>query len=199
MLQHLARPADPLRLQLIKGHNPIHQAHGQSLVGPVLTAEKPNLPCLALAHHPRQIAGAKAPIKTAHPRSRLAKYGVLSSQAQVTQQVQHLATTDRVTRHQGNHHLRQAADQALQIQHIEPGQTRLVEIAPIAAHALIAASAKGPATISRWAGAGKQHHPDPRVVADSRKGVAKLLHGAGPEGVALVGSIDRDAGDPLLA
>ena len=164
-----------------------------------MTAEKPDLPCLALSHQPGKVAGAKAAIKTAHPRSRLAKYGVLSRQAQIAQQVQHLATTDRVTGHQGNHHLRQAADQALQIQHIETGQTRLVEIAPIAAHALIAASAKGPATISRWAGSGKQHHPDPRVVANTRKGVAKLLHGAGPEGVALVGSVDRDAGDPLLA
>jgi hypothetical protein len=101
--------------------------------------------------------------------------------------VQHLAAADRVARHQGDHHLGQAADQPLQIEHVEAGQAVLVQVAPVAPHALVAAGTEGPAPIGRRPGAGEQHHAETGVLAHPREGIAELHHGAGPEGVALAG------------
>ena len=199
VLHHLPGPADPLGLQLGQGNHPIHQSHRQGLVGAVLAAEEPDFARLALAHHPGQVAGPKAPVKTAHPRPRLAKHGVLRRQAQIAEQMQHLAAADGIARHQGNHHLGQAADQALQVEHIEPGQAGLIHIATIAAHALVAAGAEGPAPVGGRPDPAEQHHPHPGVVPHPGEGVAEFLHGARPEGIALVGPVDPDPGDPLLA
>ena len=129
----------------------------------------------------------------------MAKDGIVGGDAQVAEQVQHLAAADGVARHEGDHHLGQAADQPLQVEHVEPGQARLIDVAAIAAHALVAAGAKGPAAIVGRPGARQQHHPHGRIITHPRKGVAELLNGAGPEGVALVGAVDRDAGDPFAS
>ena len=198
MAQHLPGPAHPLGLELLQGHHLVDQAHGQRLLGSVLAAEEPDFPGLALAHHPGQIAGAKAAIEAAHPGPGLAEDSILGRQAQVAEQVQHLAAADGIARHQGDHHLGQAADQALQVEHVEPGQAPVIQIAAIAAHALVAAGAEGVGAIGSRAGAGEQHHPNRRVVPHPREGVVELADGAGPKGIALLGPVNRDAGDALL-
>ena len=92
-----------------------------------------------MPHHASQIAGPKAAIKTANPWPGLTKHSVVRRQAEVAEQMQHLTATDGIPRHQGDHHLGQAANDALKVEHVEAGQACFVEIAPIAAHALIAA------------------------------------------------------------
>ena len=113
MVQHFPPPANPFGLKFLEGHHRIYKAHGQGVLGSVLTAEKPDLPGLALAHQPRQIAGPKTAIEAAHPGAGLAKNRILGRQAEVAEQVQHLASPNRIARHQGNHHLGEAANQAL--------------------------------------------------------------------------------------
>ena len=103
-----------------------------------MTAEEPDLLGFALAHHASQIAGTKAAIKTANPWPGLTKNSVLCRQAEVAEQVQYLTTTDRISGHKGNHHLGQAANDPLKVEHVEAWQASFVEIAPIAAHALVA-------------------------------------------------------------
>ena len=199
MGQHLPGPGHSLGFQALQRHHRIHQPHGQGLAGVVAAAEEPDLAGLALPHHPGEVTGAEAPVKTAHPGPGLAEDGVISRQAEVAEQVKHLATADRVPGHQGDHHLRQAADQALQVEHVESGQARVVEVTPVAPHALVAAGAEGPHPIGGGAVAGEQHHPDAGVIADPGQGITEFLHRAGSEGVALFRSVDADPGDALLA
>jgi hypothetical protein len=196
--QHLPGPAHPLSLELRQGHHLVDQAHGQGLLGAVLPAEEPDLAGLALAHHPGQVAGAEAAIEAADPGAGLAEHGVIGRQAEVAEQVQHLAAADGVARHQGDHHLGQAADQPLQVEHVQPGQALFVDVAAVAPHALVTTGAKGMHPIGGRPGAGEQHHPDGGVVAHPREGIKQLAHRAGPEGIALLGPVDGDAGDALL-
>ena len=113
--------------------------------------------------------------------------------------MQHLAAADGVASHQRDHHLGQAADQTLQIKHIEARHARLIDITPIPAHALIAASAEGIAPILGRANTGEQHHTDAAVIANAGEGIAQFHHGAGSEGIAAEGSINRHAGNAIAA
>ena len=97
--QHLPGPTHPLGLQLAQGHHLVDQTHGQGLLSAVLAAEEPDFTGLALAHHPGQVTGAKAAIEAADPGAGLTEDGVIGRQAEVTEQVQHLAAADGVTRH----------------------------------------------------------------------------------------------------
>src|SRR5262249_3112783 len=64
--------------------------------------------------------------------------------------------------------------------------------AVVAADLLVTARAEGLS-----AGAGQDDHADPWVVASDVEGVAELEQCSGPEGVADVGAIDRDLGNPV--
>ena len=113
--------------------------------------------------------------------------------------MQDLASPNRIARHQGNHHLGEATNQALQIQHIEPRQTRLIHIAAIAAHALVATGTEGPAPIGGGAGTGEQHNPHGGVIPHPAEGITQLLHRARPKRIALVGPVDGDTGEAIAA
>ena len=152
-----------------------------------------------MPHHPGEIAGTEAPIKTAHLRAGLTEHRVVRRQAEITQQMQHLAAPHGVTGHQGDHHLGQAADDPLQIEHVEARQAVVADVTAIAAHALITAGTEGKTTVGGRANAGEQHHTDLAVIADAAEGIAEFGHRLGAEGIALGRAVDRHAGDARRA
>ena len=131
VLEDFTGPVQPFVLQLRKGNNRIDQPHLQSLLGVVTTAKKPDFTGFALADQPGQMRAAKAAIKTANSRAGLPKYGIVSRNAQITKQVEHLSAANGVASDQGNDHLGQAADQSLQVKNIEPRSAVLIEVATI--------------------------------------------------------------------
>ena len=172
MLKHLSSPSHAFSLQLFQGHDRVHQAHRPGIDSVVLTTQKPDLPCLALANHPGQESGTKTSIEAANPRTRLAEAGILCRNGQVTEQVQYLTATDGITRHQGNHNFGETADQALQIEHIQPWQPLLIEVTTLPSHTLVTAGTEGPGPILGRSSPCQQHHTNAGIVAHPHKGVA---------------------------
>jgi hypothetical protein len=70
------------------------------------------------------------------------------------------------------------------------GGAGLALVARVAAHALVAARAEG-----ERAGAGQDDHPDRGVLARALEGLRELDDGLGTEGVADLGTVDRDLRD----
>ena len=190
MLQHLAGPAHPLRLQLLQRHHGVDEPHLQRLLGAITAAEKPDFTGLALANHPRQVARTKAAIKTADLGAGLAEHSVLGSKAEVAEQMQHLAAAHGIAGHQADHHLGQAANDALQIQHVQARQAVLTDVTAVTANTLVTAGTEGIATIGGWTNAGEQHHTNVTVIPDAREGITELHHRLRAEGVALGGAVD---------
>ena len=199
VLEHLMGPTHPLSLKLLQRHHGIDQPHLQSLLGAITAAEKPDFTGLALADHPRQIARTKTAIKTADLGSSLAKHGVISGEAEVAEQMQHLAATHGVAGDQRDHHLWQAANDALQIQHVQPRQAVLADITAVAANTLVTAGTEGIAAIRGRAHAGEQHHTDVTVIPDARESITELHHRLRAESVALGGAVDGHASQAILA
>src|SRR5262249_48665032 len=85
-----------------------------------------------------------------------------------------------------------APDLDLEVEDVEPTDAAFVPVAVVAADLLVTARAEGLS-----AGAGQDDHADPWVVASDVEGVAELEQCSGPEGVADVGAIDRDLGNPV--
>ena len=199
VLQHLPGPTHPLRLQLLQRHHGIDEPHLQSLLRAITAAEKPDFTCLALANHPRQVARTKAAVKTADLGSGLAKHGVVGGDAEVAEQMQHLTATHGIARHQSDHHLGQAADDALQIQHVQARQAVLTDVTTVPTHTLITTGTEGIATIGGRADPREQHHTDFTVIPDARKGITQLHHRLRAEGIALGGAVDGHASQAVRA
>jgi hypothetical protein len=104
--------------------------------------------------------------------------------------MQHLAAPNCVARDHGDHRLGQVLDGALQVEGVEARHALLIHVAALAAHALVAAG-----TESLLALAGEEHHAHLRVFIGAVEGVDELKQGLGAEGIAHLGTIDRDLGD----
>ena len=150
-----------------------------------------------MPHHAGQVAGSKATVKAAHLGAGLAKNSIVSGDGEVAHYVQHMATPDRIPRHQGNHHLGHRANQPLQIQHVEPGYAGFIHIAAVTPHALVAPGAKGVFAIAVGASPGEQHHANAAVFSGIGEGFVEFDNGFGAKGIALVGPIDGDFGDAI--
>ena len=169
----------------------------QRLGGVILAAEIPQLARLFLADDAREVARAEAAVKTADLGAGLAENRVVRGNRQVANHLQHMAAADGVARHQRDDHLRHRADEPLQIQHVEPRRPALVLVARRAAHALVAAGAKGVLAVRVRPRAGQQHDADGRVLARVGEGVNHLEHRFRAERVALVRPVDRHLRDAV--
>ncbi len=106
--------------------------------------------------------------------------------------MQHVPAADGVARDHGDHRLRQRADLALQIEHVEARHAVVADVAPVAAHALVAAGAEGVGSL-----AGEDDDADLRVLARGGERVRQLDQRLRPEGVAHLGPVDGDLGDAV--
>ena len=199
VLEHLVGHSHPFGLELVQGNDSIHQAHVQGLIRAITAAEEPDLPSLALAHDSSQIPRTKATIKTADSGSCLTEDSVIRREAEITEEMKHLPSPDRVARHQSDHNLGQAANDPLQIKNIQPWETVVAHVPPVASHALVASGAKSMGTVWSGTNSREQHHADVAVIADPAEGITELSHGLGPKGIAFGWAVDRNASDALRA
>ena len=106
--------------------------------------------------------------------------------------MQHVPATDRVARDHRDHRLGHPADQDLEVEHVEPPDAVVADVAVVAADALVTTGAERVGTL-----AGEHDHADVAVVAGPLEGVLELEEGLGPEGVAHLGPADGDLGDAV--
>ena len=112
--------------------------------------------------------------------------------------MQHVAAADRVAGDHRHDRLWQPADLDVQVGDVEaphPGTPGLVlvQVAGVAAHALVAARAEGVRAL-----AGEHDHADRGVLAGVLERARDLDDRLRPEGVADLGPGDRDLRDPLI-
>ena len=197
LLEDLAGPLHAFRLQPLDGNHGVDQAHFERLVGVILAAEEPDLAGFLLADHAGEVAGTEAAIETAHLGPDLAEDCVIGREAEVADHVQHVTAADRVTGDQCDDDLGHRADEFLQVEDVQPRHPGLINIAGVAAHALVAARAERVLTIPVGAGARQEYHPNGWVFPGVGEGVVHLLDGQRTERVPLFRPVDRNAGDAL--
>src|SRR6266545_4342124 len=191
-LEDAPAPGHGLLLQVREWHDLVDEPHLERLLRVVLLAQEPDLARLLLADDAREQAGAVAAVEAADARPGLAEARVVGSDRQVADDVQHVDAADRVARDHGDHRLGQAAELDLPVEDVEAAGARGVDVAVVAPHALVAARAE-----RLVPGAGEDDDADLRVVARDLESLCHLDHGQGTEGVADVGAVDRDLGDPV--
>ena len=106
-----------------------------------------------------------------------------------------MAAADRVTGNHRDDRLGGATDLDVQVGDVEaPDTTRLALVSAVAADTLIAAGAERIGTLT-----GEHDHADGGVVAGPRERLGQLEHRLRAKGVADLGAVDRDLGDPGVA
>jgi hypothetical protein len=110
--------------------------------------------------------------------------------------VQHVPTADRVAGDHRHHRLGQPADLHVQVGDVEApdAAARFRLVALVAAHALVAARAEGERSL-----AGEDDDADHGILAGALEGVRQLDDRLRAEGVADLGAVDGDLGDPVAA
>jgi hypothetical protein len=175
------------------------------VLGAVGLAEEEDLPGELLTHLAGQVGRAEPTVEAGHVGVGLAEAGMLAAgQRQVADDVQAVAPAGGPPRHQADHHLGHEPDEPLDLEDVEAaGAGRVdrgdrvalgVAVAVAAADALVAARAEGPdAVLGRRAVAGEQHAADVRALAGVVERPVQLVDRVGPEGVADLGPVERDA------
>ena len=107
--------------------------------------------------------------------------------------MKNVSAADGVARDHGNDRLGKAADLFLHIKDVEPRDAIGSNIAAIAAHLLVTTGAE-----SLVALAGQNDHADRGVVAAMIERIFHFFHGLRTEGIAHLGTVDRDLGDPVV-
>jgi hypothetical protein len=107
--------------------------------------------------------------------------------------MQHVPASDGVAGDHGDDRLGQATDLLLHIEDVETRDTIGPDIAAIAAHFLVSARAESLISL-----AGQNNHADRGVVTAMIESVLHFLDGLRTEGVADLGTVDRDFGDPVV-
>src|SRR5918996_5781250 len=192
-LQHLAAPRDGLFLEALERHDRVHEPHLQRLLGPVLAAQEPDLLRLLLPDLGGEQAGAVAAVEAPHLRAGLAEAGVVGGDREVADHVQHVPAADRVAGDHGDDRLGRAPHLHVQVGHVKaPDLGAAGHVAGVAAHALVAAGAERERAV-----AGEDDHADLGVLARALERLGHLDQGLGPEGIADLGAVDGDLGDPV--
>src|SRR5439155_454535 len=89
-----------------------------------------------------QTARAVSAVEAADARPGLTEARVVGGDRQVAHDVKHVPAADRVARHHRHHRFGQAADLDLQVEHVQPADSLGVDVAVVAADALVAARAE---------------------------------------------------------
>ena len=106
--------------------------------------------------------------------------------------MQHVATADRVAGHHRHDRLGHPPDLDLEVEHVQPADAVLVDVAVVAADLLVTTAAERVGSLAR------QHdHADRRVVAGHIEGVDQLTRRERTERVAHLGTVDGDLRDAL--
>src|SRR2546430_8012900 len=196
--EHLLTPAQRLLFEALERDDGVDEAHLQSLARGVPAAQKPDLLRLLGPHEARQQAGAEAAVEGAHARADLTEARVVGGDREVAPQVQDVAAADRIAGDHRDHRLGEAPDLDVQVGHVEaahagaPGGV-LVEIAGVAAHALVSAGAEGVGALAR-----EDDHAHLEVLARVLQRARDLDDRARAKGVSHLRARDRDLGDALV-
>src|SRR5947209_1197487 len=142
-LEHAAAPGHRLLLEVRERYDLVHEAHVERLLRVVLVAQEPDLARLLLPDDAREQSRTVAAVEAADARARLAEARVLRGDREVADDVQHVTAPDGVAGDHRDDRLRQAADLDLDVEDVQAADSLGVDVAVIAAHALVAARAKG--------------------------------------------------------
>jgi hypothetical protein len=194
---HLAAPGHGLTLELIGRDHGVDQSHVERLLGTVEPAEEPDLLGALGADLAGEEPGAEPAVEAADPRSGLPENRVLGGDRQVADEVEDVTAADGVAGHGRDDGLRGAPHLHVQVAHVQPADPLLgdlvgADIAVVATDLLVATGAEGLVS-----GAGEDDRADLEVVAGPGEGVAELRQGRWTEGVAALGTVDRDLRDPV--
>src|SRR4030095_14387722 len=111
----------------------------------VLAAQVPDLARLLLADDAREVRRAEPAVEAADARAGLAEARVLGRDREIAHHVEHAPAADRMARDQRDHGLGHAADQLLELEHVQASDAVLAHVAVVAAHAPGAARAESAA------------------------------------------------------
>src|SRR5215472_618102 len=192
VLEHLARPGQGLLCEPFQRDHLVDESHLQRLLSVVLLAYKPDLARLLLANDSGEQSRAVAPIEATHTRACLAEPGVVGGDGQVADDVQDVTAPDCVAGDHRDDRLGGAPDLDLEVEDVEPADATFVPVAVVTPDPLVTPRAEG-----LGAGAGQDDDADAWVVPSDVERVAELEQRPGTEGVANVGAIDCDPGDPV--
>src|SRR5262249_22139365 len=146
----------------------------------------------------RQVRRSESAVEGADARTGLTETGVVRGDGQIADDVQHMPAADRVSGDHGHDRFRQAANLLLHVEDVQPGHGFRVNIARLAANALVAAGAE-----RLFALAGEDDDADVGIIPGHVEGFFQLVHRLWPKCVAHLGTIDRDLADsvpgPLVA
>ena len=170
--------------------------HVERLLGAVLPAEEPDLLGPLLADLAGQDRRPEAAVEGPDPGAGLAEAGVVGGDGEVAHDVEDVAPADGVAGHHGHDRLGQPPDLDVEVGDQEPTDAPLAhgvvaDVAGVAPDPLVAPGAERLRPL-----AGEDDHADVGVLAGQVEGGDELLDGVGPEGVADLGSVDGDLGDP---
>jgi hypothetical protein len=192
-LQDLVCPGPDLLAELVRRHDLVGQAPLQGLLSGVLAAQEPDLAGPLLTHGPGHQAGAETGVERADPRAVLAEGRAVSSDGQVTQQVQDVPPADGEPVDHRDGRLRHVADHAVQRVDLEQPALRRPVVARL--HPLLLVATGAERLLAR-AGEGNDAH----LVADPGplERQHELVDGARAEGVIALRPVDRDPGETVL-
>ena len=192
--KHLAANSDRLVLEVRERNDRVDEAHVECLLGVVLAAEEPDLLRPLLADLRGEDARAVAAVEGADPRPALPEACVVGGDRQVADDVQDVPAADRVAGNHRNDRLRRTPDLNVQVGDVEASgraTRRVLHVAALAAHLLVAAGAERIGPLAR-----EDDHADLEVLARLRERFRKLDHGLRAERVAHLWPADRDLCDP---
>src|SRR5262245_26618059 len=116
--QDFATPGSRFLIQVLTRHRLVDQSHSDSVLGAILVAEIPDLTRLFLSHDTRQVHGAEAGVKTPYLGASLAKNGAIRGDSQIAEDMQDMATTNRIAIDLGDDWLGDLTDHTVQVAHL---------------------------------------------------------------------------------
>ena len=96
-------PIHRLVFQLFEGNHFIDHSHFFGFFGCILPTKKPDLTCFFLSDTTSQIRRTKSSVETPYFRSGLSETGILGSDSQITDYMQHMPASDSITVDHSDH------------------------------------------------------------------------------------------------
>ncbi len=122
----------------------------------------------------------------------LAESSIVGGDGQVANDMEHVASADRIAGDHRDDGLGQPPDLDLEVEHIEPPDALGIDVAVVASNPLVAAGAE-----RLGAGPGEDDDANLLVVARRLESLGHLRHRYRSEGVADLRAVDRDLGDAV--